>query len=76
MAVHKSFFEKRDELSGQMNLLDKEVFRLNQQLEKLEESQEQKIAYMWEEYEITPNSAYSYRQQEEISAAAVKKEIA
>ena len=58
MAVHKSFFEKRDELSGQMNLLDKEVFRLNQQLEKLEESQEQKIAYMWEEYEITPNSAY------------------
>ena len=31
---------------------------------------------MWEEYEITPNSAYSYRQQEEISAAAVKKEIA
>ena len=42
MAVHKSFFEKRDELSGQMNLLDKEVFRLNQQLEKLEESQEAK----------------------------------
>ncbi len=76
MAVHKSFFEKRDELSGQMNLLDKEVFRLNQQLEKLEESQEQKIAYMWEEYEITPNSAYAYRQQEETSAAAVKKEIA
>lgn len=31
---------------------------------------------MWEEYEITPNSAYAYRQQEETSAAAVKKEIA
>ncbi len=73
--VHKSFFEKRDELSGQMNLLDKELFRLNQQLEKLTESQEQKISYMWEEYEITPNSAKSYRNEEMQDGAKIKKEI-
>ncbi|MGI6006164.1 MAG: chromosome segregation protein SMC [Ruminococcus sp.] len=53
---YKAFFAKRDELSRNMNLLDKESFRLNHQKEKLEESREQKIQYMWEEYEITPGS--------------------
>ena len=27
------------------------------QMEKLEESREEWISYMWEEYEITPNNA-------------------
>ncbi|HIV35546.1 MAG TPA: chromosome segregation protein SMC [Candidatus Blautia intestinigallinarum] len=73
--VHKSFFDKRDELSGQISLLDKELFRLNQQVEKLTESQEQKISYMWEEYEITPNSAKSYRKEEMQDGLQLKKEI-
>ena len=42
-----------------MNLLDKECFRLNNQREKLEESREARINYMWEEYEVTPGSAAS-----------------
>ncbi len=74
-AVHKSFFDKRDELSGQISLLDKELFRLNQQLEKLNESQEQKISYMWEEYEITPNNAKSYWKEEMQDGSGIKKEI-
>ena len=73
--VHKSFFDKRDELSGQISLLDKELFRLNQQVEKLTESQEQKISYMWEEYEITPNSAKSYHKEEMQDGLQLKKEI-
>lgn len=73
--VHKSFFDKRDELSGQISLLDKELFRLNQQVEKLTESQEQKISYMWEEYEITPNSAKSYRKEKMQDGLQLKKEI-
>ena len=32
---HKEFFEKRDELSGQISLLDKECFRLKTQAEKI-----------------------------------------
>lgn len=53
---HKGFFEKRDELSGRMNLLDKDLYRLENQKEKLEENQESQIGYMWEEYEMTYSS--------------------
>ena len=73
--AHKSFFEKRDELASQMNLLDKEIFRLNQQMEKLEEDQEKKISYMWEEYQVTPNSAKDYKRDELSDRTSVKKEI-
>ncbi len=72
---HKSFFEKRDELSDQMGLLDKECFRLHNQMERLEESQESQINYMWEEYEITPNAAQEYRSEELSDREAMKKEI-
>ena len=44
---HKEFFEKRDELSGQISLLDKECFRLKTQAEKIEENREARISYMW-----------------------------
>ena len=54
---HKAFFEKRDELSGRISLLDKECYRLKSQIEKLEEHRESQISYMWNEYEITPNNA-------------------
>ena len=60
---------------GRSVLLDKELFRLNQQLEKLNESQEQKISYMWEEYEITPNNAKSYWKEEMQDGSGIKKEI-
>ncbi|MDD3338239.1 MAG: chromosome segregation protein SMC [Lachnospiraceae bacterium] len=72
---HKSFFRKRDELSERMSLLDKECFRLNNQKERLEESQESQINYMWEEYEITPISAQEFRMEEEQDRAQVKKSI-
>ena len=41
---HKEFFEKRDELSGQISLLDKECFRLKTQAEKIEENREARIS--------------------------------
>ena len=53
----KEFFGKREEIADRISVLDKEVFRLNGQKEKLNEAQEQKISYMWEEYELTPHSA-------------------
>ena len=73
---HKSFFQKRDELSGRMNLLDKECFRLNGQKEKLEEFQENQINYMWEEYEITLGQALENRPEELGERGAIKKSIA
>ena len=73
---HKAFFEKRDRLSEKTTLLDKECFRLRSQAEKTEEQRESQISYMWEEYEITPNSALSYRKEELTDRQEMKKNIA
>ena len=72
---HKEFFEKRDELSGQISLLDKECFRLKTQAEKIEENREARISYMWEEYEITPNNALQYRKEEMNDRHVMKQQI-
>ena len=73
---HKEFFEKRDQLSDQISLMDKECFRLKSQMDKLEESREERISYMWEEYEITPNNALSYRKEELTDLPEMKKQVA
>ena len=73
---HKAFFEKRDELSGRISLLDKECYRLKSQIEKLEEHRESQISYMWNEYEITPNNALQYKKEELNDLKAMKREIA
>ena len=72
---HKAFFEKRDQLSERTSLLDKECFRLKSQEEKVEEQRENQISYMWEEYEITPNSALSHRKEELNDRQEMKKNI-
>ncbi len=71
----KSFFTRREELSERMTALDKEVYRLNAQKEKLEESIEAQIDYMWNEYEITLSDAASLRNEELCDLSAMKKEI-
>ena len=73
--VYKSFFSKREALSEQLSLLDKECFRLNAQKEKLEESKDAYINYMWEEYELTISSASVLRDPEYSSQTRLKKEI-
>ena len=60
-AKKKNFFNEREELSKQMNSLDKEVYRLSGQKEKMEESMESQINYMWDEYEITLSDAAGMR---------------
>ena len=72
---HKEFFVKRDELSNQISLLDKECFRLKTQAEKIEENREARISYMWEEYEITPNNALQYRKEELNDRHVMKQQI-
>lgn len=72
----KTFFDRREELSGQMTGLDKEVYRLNAQKEKLEESIETQINYMWNEYEITLSDAASLRREELTDLPEMKRDIA
>ena len=73
---HKSFFNRRDELSSHISLMDKECFRLNSQKEKLDERQENQINYLWEEYEITPSQALEYKMEEVPERTVIRKEIA
>ena len=73
---HKTFFDRRDELSAHINRMDKECFRLNSQLEKLEEKKEELINYLWEEYEITPGNAGTYKMEELPERGAIRKDIA
>ena len=72
----KNFFQSREELADRMTALDKEVYRLNAQKEKLEESIESHINYMWDEYEITLSDAAALRSEELTDLPAMKKEIA
>ena len=74
-AHQKNFFKSREEMSERMTALDKEVYRLNAQKEKLEESIESQINYMWDEYEITLSDAASIRDPEMTDLPAMKRDI-
>ncbi len=72
----KKFFDNREEMAEQISNLDKEVYRLGAQLEKLEESVENQINYMWNEYEITLTDALGLANPDMTDLSAMKKEIA
>jgi len=75
-AKQKNFFNSREELAQRMSILDKEVYRLNAQKERLEESIESHINYMWEEYEITLSNASNMRDESMTDLPAMKRSIA
>ncbi len=74
-AAYRGFFQKQEEISKRRNELDKEVFRLNSQREKLKEADEYQTNYMWEEYEMTPHAAYELRNENYQDLSALKKMI-
>ncbi len=74
-AKQKNFFQTREEMAERMTALDKEVYRLNAQKEKMEDSIESQINYMWDEYEITLSDAASLRDEEMTDLPAMKREI-
>lgn len=57
----KSFFQKREELSEEIGRLDKELYRLESQKERLTERMSDQISYMWEEYELTYSGAQALK---------------
>ena len=73
---HKTFFSRRDELSAHISRMDKECFRLNSQKEKLEERQDNQINYLWEEYEVTPGQANTYRMADMPERSVIRQQIA
>lgn len=74
-ARQKSFFAERENLSEKDSLLDREVFRLEQQIEKTSADMEKDISYLWEEYELTPVACRELRRDDLGSLSAMKKRI-
>ena len=72
---HKEFLVKREELSKHMAELDKEAFRLTSKKEGYEAATEKHINYMWDEYELTYNSAMQIRDENLTDLAFMKSEI-
>ena len=71
----KNFFSSREELAERMTALDKEVYRLESQKERMQESIESQINYMWDEYEITLSDAETLKDETMNDLPAMKKEI-
>ena len=70
----KRLFDKREELSGRMNHLDKELFRLQSQKEKLDERLERHVEYMWSEYELTATAAQAFFNPQWTSLGEMKRQ--
>ncbi|MDE7252698.1 MAG: chromosome segregation protein SMC, partial [Acetatifactor sp.] len=75
-ASQKNFFKSREELAERMTSLDKEVYRLSSQKEKLEESITSQINYMWDEYEITLSDAAAIRDESLTDLTVMKRDVA
>ncbi len=71
----KQFFTKREELSQRITLLDKDLFRLQNQKEKLGEKLEHITNYMWNEYEITLHSVKNKVVETVLEIGALRKGI-
>ena len=71
----KEIFTRREELAERSNRLDKDLFRLQSQKEKLEEKLEGQINYMWTEYELTFTTATSLRNVELAAVGEIKNRI-
>ncbi len=74
-AAYKGCFAQREELSEHRARLDKEIYRLTAQKEKLTDSIDSRTNYLWEEYELTPHEAQALRR-EEYKEAPLRKQIA
>lgn len=74
-ASQKSFLDKREEMNAEISKLDKENFRITSIKEHFEENREKQIAYMWEEYELTPSEARAHEKPDLGDRSSLKKEV-
>ena len=57
----QELFHKQEDLSEHISNLEKECYRLEHRKELLEDGLERKASYLWEEYELTPSEAETFR---------------
>ncbi|MDO4939776.1 MAG: chromosome segregation protein SMC [Lachnospiraceae bacterium] len=71
----KQYFEKRDAVSERISVLDKDIFRLQNKREKATDKLDSIISYMWNEYELTTETAESYRDEELGDTAEMRRQV-
>ena len=70
----KQYFEQRDELSERISQIDKDLFRMQNRREKLGEQLDAQVSYIWNEYEMTAQTAADFRDEELSDAGSVRKQ--
>ncbi|MBQ6074537.1 MAG: chromosome segregation protein SMC [Lachnospiraceae bacterium] len=70
------YFEAKEAVSQRIALLDREIYRLQTQEQRLEEQIEKQAEYLWAEYEMTPSQAKAIRNPEIRNPAEVRRFIA
>ncbi|PKM96144.1 MAG: chromosome segregation protein SMC [Firmicutes bacterium HGW-Firmicutes-1] len=71
----QNLYKLREEQNEKVNLLEKDILRLQNTKEKYELQRENQIDYMWNEYELTYNNALYLKDEELGSVANLKKMI-
>lgn len=74
-AKHKEFFNKREKLNEEITGLDKSAFKLSAQVEKISEQADNLSRYMWEEYELTYQSALELKDETLNDLDSLKREV-
>ncbi len=74
-AKHKEFFAKREKLNEEITGLDKSAFKLSAQVEKITEQADSLSKYMWEEYELTYQSAVELKDDSLNDLDSLKREV-
>lgn len=68
-------YSLREEKTEELNLLEKDSLRLQNNLEKLEIQKNNQLEYMWDEYELTLNNARIYKDVSLGSSTQIKRAI-
>ena len=72
---HKELFDKKDEILQRISLLDKDIFRLQANKEKLEDRRNSLNSYMWTEYELSLNTCKPFVNKDLVNISELKKDI-
>ena len=71
----RDLFTRREEISGRINTLDKECLRISSRIEKIETMRDERIDYMWNEYELTLIRAAELRDESLNNSDVLRKSI-
>ena len=71
----KAFFDTREECQNKLMQLEKEQFRLSDRKDKVENTRDSRIEYMWNEYEITLSQAGELRDENLTDESEMKRVV-